>query len=101
MDHPFIDVSNLTDEELQQKIQKCQSYLYGEIQCGHAGMVDTIRAQLQTYEFEFQERMAVQRQTAIEKKYPSETIEIGTISTVETPDPNADLDLQVKRQKDL
>jgi hypothetical protein len=101
MDHPFIDVSTLTDEELQQRIQKCQGYLYGEIQGGHAGMVDSIRTQLQTYEFEFQERMATQRQAAIEKKYPSETIEIGTIESVETPDPNADLDLQVKRQKDL
>lgn len=101
MDHPFIDCSELTTEELQARIQKCQSYLYGEIQCGHAGMVDTIRAQLQTYEFEFQERMAIQREEAIEKAHPTSTIEIGTISTVETPDPNADLDLQVKRQKDL
>lgn len=101
MDHPFIDASTLNDEELLQKIQKCQSYLYGEIQGGHAGMVDSIRMQLQTYEFEFQERMEVNRMKAIEKKYPDETIEIGTISSVETPDPNADLDLQVKRQKDL
>lgn len=101
MDHPFIDVSTLSDEELLAKIQKCQGYLYGEIQGGHAGMVDSIRTQLQTYEFEFQERMSVHRQAAIDKKYPDETIEIGTISSVETPDPNADLDLQVKRQKDL
>lgn len=101
MDHPFIDPTNLTDEELYQKIQKCQSYLYGEIQGGHVKMVDAIRAQLNTYEFEYQERMATKRFKDYEKKNPSETIEIGVISTVETPDPNADLDLKVKRQKDL
>lgn len=101
MDHPFIDAQTLTDDELYERIQKCQSYLYGEIQCGHAGMVDTIRAQLGTYEFEFQERMLKKRAAEIEKKNPSGIIEIGTISTIEDVDPNADVDLQVRRQKDL
>lgn len=101
MDHPFIDVSELTDTELQKRIEKCQSYLYGEIQWGHAKMVDTIRAQLDTYQFEFQERMATKRFEEFEKKNPSGIIDIGTIESVETPDPNADLDLKVKRQKDL
>lgn len=101
MDHPFIDASTLTDEELYKRIQKCQSYLYGEIKCGHAGMVDTIRAQLETYEFEYQERMATKRFKEFEKKNPSGVIEIGTIEKVETPDPNADLDLQINRPKDL
>lgn len=98
MDHPFVDCSELTDEELYAKIQKCQSYLYGEIQCGHAGMVDTIRAQLETYEFEFQERMEKKRFTEFEKKNPSGTIEIGTIATVETDVPD---EKPEKRQKDL
>jgi len=97
MDHPFVDCSELTDEELYEKIQKCQSYLYGEIQCGHARMVDTIRAQLETYEFEFQERMEKKRMAEFEKKNPSGVIEIGTISTVETDEPKE----PEKRQKDL
>lgn len=101
MDHPFIDTTELTDEELYKRIQKCQSYLYGEIQSGHSGMVDAIRSQLSTYEFDYQERMETKRFAEFEKKNPSETIEIGTISTVDTPDPDADLDLKVKRQKDL
>jgi len=101
MDHPFIDPSSLTDDELQERIQKCQAYLYGEIQGGHAKMVDAIRAQLNTYEFEFQERMATRRFDEFEKKNPSGIIEIGTIESVETPDPDADIDLQVKRPKDL
>jgi len=97
MDHPFIDCSEMTDDELYKQIQKCQSYLYGEIQCGHAGMVDTIRAQLETYTFEFQERIEKRRMAAFEKKNPSGIIEIGTISTVETDEPEE----EVKRQKDL
>jgi hypothetical protein len=98
MDHPFIDCSELTDEELYKRIQKCQSYLYGEIQCGHAGMVDTIRAQLETYEFEFQERIQKQRMSDIEKRDKSGgVIEIGTISTVESDAPKE----PEKRQKDL
>lgn len=101
MDHPFIDASELTDEELYKRIQKCQSFLYGEIQSGHSRMVDTIRHQLNTYEFEYQERMATQRFKDYEKKNPSGVIEIGTIEEVETPDSNKDLDLQVKRPKDL
>ncbi len=101
MDHPFIDASALTDEELFKRIQKCQSYLYGETTCGHTKMVDAIRMQLETYQFEFQERMATKRFEEFEKKNPSKTIDIGTIETIETPDPNADLDLQVGRQKDL
>lgn len=101
MDHPFIDPSDLTDDELQERIQKCQSYLYGEIQSGHAKMVNTIRSQLDTYQFEFQERMATKRFEEFEKKNPSGIIDIGTIETVETPDPDADADLKVKRQKDL
>ena len=99
MDHPFVDPSNLTNEELQEKIQKCQSYLYGEIQCGHGKMVDAIRVQLDTYQFEFQERMATKRFEEFEKKNPSGTIDIGTIESVETPDPDADIDLKVKTVK--
>lgn len=96
MDHPFIDCSELSDEELYKRIQKCQSYLYGEIQAGHAGMVDTIRAQLETYEFEFQERIARKRMAEYEKKNPSGVIEIGTISTVDEPNTEP-----TKRPKDL
>lgn len=98
MDHPFIDCSDLSDEELYKRIQKCQSYLYGEIQAGHAGMVDTIRVQLETYEFEWQERMARKRMEEIEKKNPSGVIDIGTISTYDTDEPAREPE---KRQKDL
>ena len=101
VDHPFIDATELTNEELQERIQKCQKILYGEIQGGHTGMVDSIRTQLLVYEQEFSERMYIQRFEEFTAKNPDGVIEIGTIQEVKTPDPNADVEIEVKRQKDL
>lgn len=101
VDHPFINATELTNEELQQRIQKCQRLLYGEMQGGHAGMVDSIRNQLFVYEQEFSERLYVQRFDEFTAKNPDGVIEIGTIEEVENPDPNADVEIKVKRQKDL
>jgi len=101
MDHPFIDATDLTNEQLQQRIQKLQNLLYAEMVGGHSGMVDSIRQQLQVYEQEFSERMFLQRQEEFAKKYPDEIIEIGTIQEIEETDPNANVEIPVKRQKDL
>ena len=102
MDHPFIDAKELTNEDLQQRIQRLQNILYKETQFGHAGMVDSIRDQLVVYENEFSERVYMQRVDEFEKKFPDDTIEIGVIETVEDlKDPNEDVEIPVKRQKDL
>lgn len=102
MDHPFVDARELTIEELQERIQKCQNLLYKETQFGHTGMVDSIRNQLEVYDHEFSERMYLQRVKDFEKRFPSETIEIGVIETVEDlKDPNENIEIPVTRQKDL
>jgi hypothetical protein len=101
MDHPFIDAKELTNEQLQQRIQKCQTLLYAEMMGGHTGMVDSIRQSLEVYEQEFSERVFLQRQEEFAKKNPDETIEIGTIQEIEETDPNATVEIPVKRQKDL
>lgn len=101
VDHPFINATELTDEELQQRIQKCQKILHGEIQGGHTGMVDSIRSQLLVYEQEFSERLYIQRFEEITAKNPDGVIEIGTIQEIKDPDHNANVDIEVKRQKDL
>lgn len=101
VDHPFIDATELTNEELQQRIQKCQRILYGEVQGGHTGMVDSIRSQLLVYEQEFSERLYVQQFEEFTAKNPDGVIEIGTIQEVETPDHDANVDIPVKRQRDL
>ena len=101
MDHPFIDAKELSNEQLQQRIQKCQTLLYAEMMGGHAGMVDSIRQSLEVYEQEFSERVFLQRQGEFAKKHPDETIEIGTIQEITETDPDATVEIPVKRQKDL
>ena len=101
MDHPFIDAKELTNEQLQQRIQKCQTLLYAEMMGGHSGMVDSIRQSLEVYEREFSERVFMQRQAEFAKKNPDETIEIGTIQEIVETDPDATVEIPVKRHKDL
>ena len=101
VDHPFINATILTNDELQDRIQKCQKILYGEIQGGHTGMVDSIRNQLLVYEQEFSEHLYIQQYEEFTNKNSDGVIEIGIIQEVETPDPNADVEVEVKRQKDL
>lgn len=101
MDHPFISAKKLTDDDLQQKIQRCQTLLYTEMNFGHTGMVDSIRQQLEIYEAEFSERMYVRQYDEFEKKNPDGVIEIGTIQSTEKVDPTANVDIPVERQKDL
>lgn len=101
MDHPFIDARELTDEELQVRIQKLQRLMYAETIGGHTGMVDSIRSQLEVYDQEFSERVYMQRVKDFEKKFPDESIEIGVIETIEKVDPNANIEIPVKRHKDL
>ena len=101
VDHPFIDAKELTNDELQERIQRCQRLLYAETQGGHTGMVDSIRSQLLVYETEFSERLYMQRFDEFEAKNPSGVIEIGTIQEVEDPDHDANVEVEVKRQKDL
>jgi len=57
MDHPFLDVTKLTDDQLMDRIQKCYKILSGETAMGHASMVDSARLQLETYQFEWNTRM--------------------------------------------
>ena len=102
MDHPFIDASDLTDEELQDKIQQCQKLLYQETHWGHTNVVNSIRASLAVYEQEFQERMYMRRYDEMTAKNPDGTIEIGTIEGgVEDYDEEKQSKVEVKRHKDL
>ena len=102
MDHPFINASELTDDELQEKIRHCQKLLYGETYWGHTKVVDSIRAALETYELELQERMFKLRHDAEVAKNPDGHIEIGTISVdVEDYDEEKHTTVEVKRHKDL
>ena len=102
MDHPFIDASELTDDELQEKIRHCQNLLYGETHWGHTKVVDSIRSALITYEAELQERMFKMQHDIETSKNPDGVIDIGTINgEVEDYDEEKHTTVEVKRHKDL
>jgi len=102
MDHPFIDASELTDDELHEKIQHCRKLLYSETHFGHSNVVNSIRSALDTYELELDERMFKLRHKAEVAKNPDGHIEIGTIDgDVEDYDEEKHTTVEVKRHKDL
>lgn len=71
MDHPFFEVSTLSDEDLQEKLSQLQTRLFS----AHAmGMSYDLRVQLETMietiEIESRNRYAAQMQTAWDKMFP-------------------------------
>ena len=77
MDHPFIDASELTDDELHENIRRCQRLLAQETYWGHARVTDSIRHALDTYELELQERLVKRKHDEEVAKQPDGTINIG------------------------
>ena len=78
MNNPFIDASDLTDDELHEKIRECRKLLYSETHWGHTNVVNSIRSALDTYEMELDERMFKRRHAEMNAKNPDGVIEIGT-----------------------
>ena len=80
MDHPFLDPTSLTDDQLMDRIQKCHRILGGEIAMGHNSVVHSARAALETYQFEWNERMQTR---AVKEKFEKDEeegpIEFGVI----------------------
>lgn len=104
MDNPFIDASELTDDELHEKIRECRKLLYAETYWGHANVVNSIRSALDTYEAELDERMFKRRHEEMEAKNPSGVIEIGTaegeVIDYDEVEKKSE-EITVKRHKDL
>ena len=104
MDHPFLETSTLTDDELLDAIQKCNNLLHQETHWGHTQMVDTIRASLNAYQLEFDERMFRRIHDAEVAKNPDGIIEIGKIEgeVIDYDEvEKKSADVIVKRYKDL
>ena len=86
MYYPFMDLSSLTDDQLIEKIQKCQNMLTYEAGMGHSAMAGSIRMQLEAYKFEMQERIATKSLKEKQEKLKDQgkddnIIEIGTIES--------------------
>lgn len=81
MDHPFLDLSEVSDEEIIERIVKCQSYKAFESRMGSQSMTHSIDQMLMALTAEFENRR--HRLVTDDKKkrgaVKSEIIEIGTI----------------------
>lgn len=93
MDHPFLNPSDLTDDQLMDRIQKCHRILSGEIAMGHASVVDSARQALETYQFEWNERMRTQAlgdkfRPDQEKQDADGPLEFGVVKEYYTPEDN-------------
>lgn len=105
MDHPFIDdAGELTDNELHEKMQKLTQLLYSETYWGHKNVTDSIRAALDVYQIEMDERLFIRMHDMELAKNPDGIIEIGKIEGEvldydEVEKKNAEV--KVKRHKDL
>jgi len=93
MDHPFLNVKDCTDDQLMDNIQKCQRILNGEIAMGHTSVVESARAALETYQFEWNERMLT---AALDDKFKkvgedgektgTDVLEFGVVEEVYKPE---------------
>lgn len=82
MDHPFIDATKLTDEELLKRIARCHDMAYNAMMAGHATMYDSIVSQLETYQAAYEERMAKRRHEEYLEKNPDGVIDIGEVRDI-------------------
>lgn len=85
--YPFINPSELTDDQLIEKIQKCHRILTGEVAMGHASVVQSARQQLDVYQFEWNERMQARFQKEkFEKDEEKGPLEFGVIDEYYNPE---------------
>lgn len=93
MDHPFLNAGELTDDELMDRIAKCQRILGGEMSMGHTSVVDSAQQALEHYRFEYNERMLT---AALENKFTklgpdgevtgTDVLEFGIVDELYKPD---------------
>lgn len=98
MDYPFINFKSLSDDELMNRITRCNQILGSEMAYGHSSIVNSARAQLQAYQFEWNERMQSRARKEYYEKNPrhSGPIEIGTVSEVYDADEKNTVDVEVQ-----
>lgn len=93
MDHPFLNPSGLTDDQLMEKIQKCHRILSQEGAMGHSSVVDSARAALETYQFEWNERMQRRaREDVFKKDEEKGPLEFGVVEDYYHPDEDKEED---------
>lgn len=82
MDHPFINASSLSDDELFKRMTRCQEIAYNAMMAGHTTMYESAVSQYETYQAEYNDRMARRSYEEYVEKNPDGTIEIGEINDI-------------------
>lgn len=80
--HPLLDPREYTDDQLTEKIKKCNLFLAQQLQVGNMSAVDSIRQVLDTLEFERQERALGYRNDEKDTKPQPEILEFGVIEEI-------------------
>ena len=83
--HPFVDPSNLTDEEILEKLKKCYNYLGMQSDLGHNDAVSSIQQVIAVYETEKDKRAYDALQEALNEDQP-EAGSVVELGNVEEPD---------------
>lgn len=94
MEHPFVDYTKLTDEQLVEQTNKLHLNMYHAEEYGHSQMVAEIRIMLEAIELERTQRFFNLEQEVIKKelkvnkkiKDPMATITLGHIKGVDDID---------------
>ena len=77
--HPFLDLKDISDDQLLEKIQKCQRSMAYQQSLGHTDTVKSIEQVLDSLLIEQQTRLQNAMEEEINKKNPTryDSIDIG------------------------
>lgn len=77
--HPFLDTKKLSDDQLLEKIQKCQTALAYQQSLGHADAVKSIEQVLDSLIMEQQNRLKTSVEEEYNKQNPNryDSIDVG------------------------
>lgn len=88
--HPLLDTTDLTDDQITEKLKKAYQYSAMQGQLGHASAVDSINATITALELEKELRFAKMLNDEAEKQNPNanDPLDVGVMGEVKDYDEN-------------
>lgn len=79
--NPLLDTSKLTDDEITERLNKANAYLYNQIQLGHNPTVFSIKEIIESLEAERRKRYEKMSEDEYKRKNPNhdKPIELGKL----------------------